>query len=104
MRAQQELAVPVAERPAGRSAGTVADAVAQARRGAWHQPVVWLALAIFVASMLGCIGMIVLAGRLADPAMPAPTGPTIMKMPIERQPLPSLPEPAPAARRPGASD
>ena len=50
------------------------------------------------------LGMIVLAGRLADPAMPAPTGPTIMKMPIERQPLPSLPEPAPAARRPGASD
>ena len=97
MRAQQELAVPVAERPAGRSAGTVADAVAQARRGAWHQPVVWLALAIFVASVLGCIGMIVLANRLADPSTPALAGPTIMKMPIEHQPLPPRPAPVPPA-------
>ena len=123
-----ELAAPVADRPAGRGADRrpvgrggdrlagrgddrLADRAAipaadatPARRGAWRQPVVWLALAVFVASVLGCIGMIVLANRLADPSTPASAGPTIMKMPIERQPLPSLPEPAPAARRPGASD
>ena len=116
MHVQQELAVLVAERPAvpagpagdrpsnraagqpaSRAADTAPADAAPLRRGAWRQPVVWLALAVFVASVLGCIGMIVLASRLADPSTPASAGPTIMKMPIERQPLPSRPEPAPPA-------
>ena len=90
----RELAAPVADRTAGRTANRAADA-APVHRGAWRQPVVWLALAVFVASLLGCIGMIVLANRLADPEVPV--GPVIMKVPLERQPLPSRPEPAPPA-------
>ena len=55
-------------------------------RAAWRQPVVWLALLVFVASLAACIAMIVLAVRLADPADAPAAGLTIMKMPVERQP------------------
>ena len=55
-------------------------------RAAWRQPVVWLALLVFVASLAACIAMIVLAVKLADPADAPPAGLTIMKMPVERQP------------------
>lgn len=62
---------------------------------AWRQPVVWLGMAIFAASIIGCIAIIVLAVRHDDAA----TGGAVehlMKMPINR--LPSDPAPAPGAR------
>ena len=36
--------------------------------GPWRQPVVWLALLVFLASLAGCIVTIVLAVQAADPA------------------------------------
>lgn len=60
------------------------------RAGAWRQPVVWLALLIFVATLAGCMAMILLAVRLTDPADAPIAGQTIMKMPVERQ-SPGLP-------------
>jgi hypothetical protein len=36
--------------------------------GPWRQPVVWLALLVFLASLVGCIVTIVLAVQAADPS------------------------------------
>lgn len=63
----------------------------RAVRGAWRQPVVWLALLIFVATLAACIAMIVLAVRITDPADAHAAGQTIMKMPLERLPEASRP-------------
>ena len=62
---------------------------------AWYrQPILWLGLTLFAASLAGCVWMIVLGARHAD--MPLPTaGGDIMKMPLAR---PSPPEPAQGAR------
>ena len=39
---------------------------------AWfRQPVLWLGAAIFVATLAGCVVMIVLASRYPDPPVPA---------------------------------
>ena len=57
----------------------------QPRHDAWHrQPVAWLGLAIFVASLAGCVWMIVLGTRHADE--PVPTGATVFKVPASAQP------------------
>ena len=53
-------------------------------RGAWRQPVVWLALAVFVAILAGCIAMIVIAVHVDDGTVPPSGAPTILKMPVER--------------------
>ena len=52
---------------------------------AWRQPVVWLGAAIFLASLIGCIVMIVLASRHDDPALDT-GGEYLMKVPVERLP------------------
>jgi hypothetical protein len=45
-------------------------AVRNAARVRWHHsPIFWLAAALFVASLLGCVLTIVLAVRNADPAL-----------------------------------
>jgi hypothetical protein len=62
---------------------------------AWRQPVVWLGLAIFVASIIGCIAIIMLAVRHDDPAAGGGVE-HLMKMPINR--LPANPAPIPGAR------
>ncbi|HEY7872770.1 MAG TPA: hypothetical protein VIC31_08650 [Rudaea sp.] len=55
---------------------------------AWYrQGIVWLGVAVFAASIAGCIWLIVVAERNADPALPN-TGPQIMKVPVARQPKP----------------
>jgi len=45
-------------------------------RASWYrQPVVWLGVGIFLASLAGCVWIIVAAARNADPPVPAaPTG------------------------------
>jgi hypothetical protein len=41
----------------------------------YHQPVVWLGVAVFVASLAGCVWIIVAAARHADPPVQtAPAG------------------------------
>jgi hypothetical protein len=51
---------------------------------AWfRQGIVWLGAAVFAASIAGCIWLIVVAERNADPPLPN-TGPQIMKVPVAR--------------------
>lgn len=41
------------------------------RRGAWYaQPVVWLGIAVFAASIAGCAWLIVVAARYDDAKLP----------------------------------
>lgn len=52
--------------------------------GAWYrQGIVWLGAAVFAASIAGCIWLIVVAARHADPPLPV-EGPQIMKVPVAR--------------------
>jgi hypothetical protein len=51
----------------------------------WYRvPVVWLGVAILLASILGCIGMIVLASR--DPGESVQRGESLLKVPEARGP------------------
>jgi len=59
---------------------------------AWYrQGIVWLGAAVFAASIAGCIWLIVVADRNADPPLPV-AGPQIMKVPVAR---PAKPDPSP---------
>ncbi len=54
------------------------------RREAWYrQPVLWLGIGIFLASMAGCILMIVIGAGSVDPPLPV-QGLEILKMPLRR--------------------
>ena len=67
---------------------------ADPRAGAWYrQPVLWLGAAVFVASLAGCVWMIVLGARHADAGLEAPP-------PVFGVPARSHAAPAPAASRP----
>lgn len=63
--------------------------------GEWYrQPVLWLGALIFVASLAGCVWMIVLGADNVDEALPT-QGATILKMPMARptaQPASPTPE------------
>jgi hypothetical protein len=55
---------------------------------AWYrQGIVWLGAAVFAASIAGCIWLIIVAERHADPPLPI-TGPQIMKVPVARPATP----------------
>lgn len=54
----------------------------------WRQPVVWLAIAVFLASIAGCILTVLLAIRHAEPA-PADPGENVFRVPINRTPDPA---------------
>ncbi|MBS0325927.1 MAG: hypothetical protein JSS46_05190 [Proteobacteria bacterium] len=49
----------------------------------WRQPVAWLGVAIFAASLAGCILMIVIAERYADEALPTVPG-HVLNVPLAR--------------------
>ena len=51
--------------------------------GPWRQPVVWLALLVFLASLAGCIITIVLAVQAADPS-DAVTHERLFRVPVSR--------------------
>ncbi|MEO5560931.1 MAG: hypothetical protein ABIR10_14730 [Dokdonella sp.] len=69
----------------------------RSRAGAWQrQPVLWLGLAIFVASLAGCVWMIVLGARHADTPLPIAGG-EIMRMPVARAQI-APPDPSNAAQ------
>lgn len=53
----------------------------------WRQPVAWLGAAILVASLAGCIAMIVLAERHVDEALPA-SGVHVVSVPLARSARP----------------
>ena len=55
-------------------------------RDAWYrQPIVWVGAAVLVASIAGCVWLIVVAERHADPPLPV-DGLQILKMPLTRPP------------------
>ena len=51
--------------------------------GPWRQPVVWLALAVFLASLAACIITIVVAVQASDPS-DAVTQERLFKVPVTR--------------------
>ena len=54
----------------------------------YRQPVLWLAASILLASIAGCIGLILLATHLpADPAPPAAD--TVLRVPVAREAPPA---------------
>jgi hypothetical protein len=56
---------------------------APARSGAWYrQPVLWLGAAILVASLAGCVWMIVLGARHADTPVEGAHPHTLLDMPV----------------------
>jgi hypothetical protein len=55
------------------------------RHACVRQPVVWLGGAIFLASIAGCVLLIVLGATHADPPVPTPSG-EILKVPLSRVP------------------
>ena len=66
------------------------------RHSAWYrQPVLWLGIAIFVASLAGCVWMIVLGMHHAD--TPLETSPTVFGVPVSAH---SSPQPPPSGSVP----
>lgn len=62
------------------------DAAPRDNSGAWYrQGIVWLGIAVFTASIIGCIWLIAVAHGHADQELPV-SGPQIMKVPVSRQP------------------
>ena len=55
----------------------------------WRQPVLWLGAAILLASLAGCIVMLMLAARHADTPLPKAAA-EVMRVPVARP----VPEPA----------
>lgn len=50
----------------------------------WHRlPIAWLGVAIFIASIAGCIGVIVLASRYPDEPLPV-GGERLLQIPATR--------------------
>ena len=63
-------------------------------RSTWyHQPVVWLGALIFVASLAGCVWLIVLGARHADEPV-ATRGETVFKVPTKGATTEGQPEDA----------
>ncbi|MEO8857854.1 MAG: hypothetical protein ABI343_12780 [Burkholderiaceae bacterium] len=63
------------------------------RENAWYlQPIVWLGAAVLAASIAGCVWLIVVAVRYADPPLPV-DGLQILKMPLTRPAQPTQPPP-----------
>ncbi|MBS0461191.1 MAG: hypothetical protein JSS41_01825 [Proteobacteria bacterium] len=66
--------LPPSDRPRDRHAGAW-----------WRQGVVWWGIGVFVASLAGCVLLIVVAQRSADPPLPT-TGLHVLGMPMQRPP------------------
>ncbi len=60
----------------------------------YRQPVLWLGLAVFVASLAGCVWMIVLGARHAD--TPLDTAHTVFGVPVSAHSSPGPPPADPA--------
>ena len=64
----------------------------------YRQPIAWLGILIFVASMAGCIHLIVLATIYEDPPLAAIDKDISFRIPATR--APSKPPPAPTHEQP----
>ncbi|AMN46000.1 putative cbb3-type cytochrome c oxidase accessory protein [Steroidobacter denitrificans] len=51
----------------------------------YHQPVAWLGVLIFLASLAGCVWLIIASLRYDENALPD-SGEQLLKMPLERVP------------------
>ena len=71
-----------------------ADPAARRHSGWYRQPVLWLGIAIFMASLAGCIWMIVLGMHHAD--TPLETSPTVFGVPVSAHSGPHPPPPGPS--------
>ena len=70
--------------------------IAARTASAWYrQPVLWLGIAIFLASLAGCVWLIVLGARHAD--TPVQTSHTVFGVPVSAHSSPQHP-PAGSAR------
>ena len=56
-----------------------------ARRRWYSQPVVWLGAAILLASLAGCIGLIMAASRYPDEPVQL-SGDELLRVPLAREP------------------
>lgn len=64
--------------------------IAARTASAWHrQPVLWLGIAVFLASMAGCVWLIVLGVRHAD--TPLDTSHTVFGVPVGAHSSPQRP-------------
>lgn len=55
----------------------------------WYQvPVVWLGVLIFIASLAGCVWIIVVSVQHRDEALPVSTH-AVLGVPAQSQPMPS---------------
>ena len=55
------------------------------RRGSWYsQPVVWLGIAVFAASLAGCVWLILVAARYGDARIP--TSHQVFGVPAQQPP------------------
>ncbi|MBS0438254.1 MAG: hypothetical protein JSS33_02485 [Proteobacteria bacterium] len=67
---------------------TQSDAAPRDNSHAWYrQSIVWLGVLVFIASIVGCVWLIIVAQRYADPELPV-SGPQVMKVPVARPPKP----------------
>ncbi|HEX6018981.1 MAG TPA: hypothetical protein VFZ28_12865 [Burkholderiaceae bacterium] len=67
------------------------EGVGRSPRDAWYrQGIVWLAAAVFALSIAGCIWLLVVGQRYADPPLPIAT-PQVLKVPVARPPAPEAP-------------
>lgn len=66
------------------------NSAAHARNAWYRQPVLWLGALIFVASLAGCVWMVVLASLHTD-ALVETAGTSVLTMPLARAPLPQVP-------------
>lgn len=74
-----------------------ADPARQPRGGAWlRQPVVWLGILVFVASIAGCVWLITVGMRHADPPVATSRG-SVFGVPATPH---RAPKPAPATPPP----
>lgn len=69
------------------------DVVSKAAAGWYRQPVAWLGVAVFLASMAGCVWLIVVSIRYAD--TPLPTSHAVFGVPVSAHGT----APAPASSR-----
>ncbi len=75
------------------SRASAASAPATRPPARWYQqPVAWLGLLLFLASIAGCVWLLVAASGYDDQSLPL-DGELVFKVPLERTPAP-LPSPA----------
>jgi hypothetical protein len=74
------------------------DNAAHAGSAWYHQPVLWLGIAVFVASLAGCVWLIVVSIRYAD--TPLSTSHAVLGVPASAHSAPRAPAESPPDPKP----